>query len=50
MQKKAAHIFRNENAIYLFLIPSLIGLAVFYVVPFGISVYYAVIDNVASRH
>jgi len=35
--------------IYLLLLPSLVGLAVFYVVPFGISIYYAAIDNVVSR-
>jgi len=31
------------------MIPSLIGLAVFYIVPFGISMYYMAIDNVVSR-
>ena len=42
-------VFRHENRIYLFLLPSLIGLAVFFVWPFGLSVYYAIIDNVVSR-
>jgi len=42
-------MFNYENKIYLFLLPSLVGLAVFYVVPFGISVYFAVIDNPLSR-
>ena len=43
-------LLRSENTIYLLLLPSLIGLGVFYTVPFGISVYYAVIDNAVSRH
>jgi multiple sugar transport system permease protein len=34
----------------LFLLPSLIGLAAFYVVPFGISIYYALIDNAVARN
>ena len=46
---KIKKIFHHNNTIYLFLLPSLIGLAVFYIVPFGISVYYASIDNIASR-
>ena len=43
-------VFHHENKIYLLLLPSIIGLAVFYVVPFGISVYFAVIDNVVARN
>jgi len=43
-------IFRHENTIYFLLLPSLIGLAAFYVVPFGISIYYASIDNVVARN
>lgn len=46
---KAKKIFHHDNTIYLFLLPSLVGLAAFYVVPFGISVYYALIDNAVSR-
>jgi len=39
-----------ENRIYLFLLPSLIGMGVFYVVPFFISIYYALIDNAVARN
>jgi len=46
---KRRRFFKHENAIYLFLLPSLIGMAVFYVAPFFISMYYAVIDNAVSR-
>ena len=33
----------------MLLLPSLIGLSMFYIVPFGISVYFASIDNAVSR-
>ena len=42
-------IFNHENGIYLFLLPSLLGIAVFYVAPFFVSMYYLVIDNPMSR-
>ena len=42
-------MFRKDNTIYLLILPSLIGLGLFYVVPFGISIYYALIDNAVSR-
>ena len=41
-------IFRYENAIYLFLVPSLLGIIIFYALPFLISLYYLVIDNPIS--
>jgi len=49
MSKKIRKMFRIENTLCLLLLPSLIGLGVFYLVPFGISMYYAVIDNAVSR-
>ena len=42
-------LFKYENKIYLFLIPSLVGISLFYVAPFFISIYYVVIDNAVSR-
>ena len=33
-----------------FLSPSLLGVAVFFIVPFGVVVYYSVIDGVGSRN
>ena len=42
-------VFRYENVIYLFLLPSLSGIIIFYAAPFFISVYYALIDNNVSR-
>lgn len=49
MPKLIRRTFRKENTLYLLLLPSLVGLGVFYIVPFGISMYYAVIDNAVSR-
>jgi len=46
---KLRRIFKHENGIYLFLLPSLLGVAVFYVAPFFISIYYALIDNAVNR-
>ena len=42
MKKKTA-------SYWLFLLPSLLGVLVFYVVPFGYSLYYALIDNMGSQ-
>ena len=42
-------VFRYENTIYLFLIPSLLGIIIFYALPFLISLYYVVIDNPVSH-
>ena len=33
-----------------FLSPSLIGVAVFFILPFGVVVYYSLIDGVGSRN
>jgi len=49
IRKFTRRIFRTENTLYLLLLPSIIGLGVFYIVPFGISMYYAMIDNAVSR-
>ena len=42
MKKKTA-------SYWLFLLPSLLGMLLFYVVPFGYSLYYALIDNMGSQ-
>ena len=42
MKKKTA-------SYWLFLLPSLLGVLVFFVVPFGYSLYYALIDNMGSQ-
>ncbi len=41
---------KQKTAVYwLFLLPSLAGLLLFYVVPFGYSLYYALIDNMGNQ-
>ena len=47
--RRGFNLRTRELAILLLLLPSLVGLAVFYVVPFGISVYFSLIDNAVSR-
>jgi len=49
MKRRRIRVFHHENVIYLLLLPSLIGLGVFYIAPFFISIYYALIDNAVSR-
>ena len=42
---------KKRNAAYwLFLLPSLLGVLVFYVVPFGYSLWYAVTDNIIDQN
>ena len=42
---------KKRNAAYwLFLLPSLVGVLVFYVVPFGYSLWYAVTDNIIDQN
>ncbi len=33
-----------------FLMPSLLGVGVFFILPFGVVVYYSMIDGVASKN
>jgi multiple sugar transport system permease protein len=42
-------VFKHKNLIFLFLLPSLLGMTVFYIAPFFLSVYYMLIDNIGSR-
>lgn len=39
---------RQEHIYWLFLLPSLLGLLVFYIIPFLFSLYYATIDNLET--
>jgi len=40
----------NDYILLIFILPSVIGLGVFYLWPFFISMYYAVVDNAATRN
>ena len=40
---------KKTKAYWLFLLPSLLGVLLFYAIPFGFSLYYALIDNMGSQ-
>ena len=45
-------LFRSQNprkAYWLFLLPSLLGVLLFYTIPFLFSLYYALVDNMGSQ-
>ncbi|MCL2719391.1 MAG: sugar ABC transporter permease [Lachnospiraceae bacterium] len=49
--KKNRHCrIRGDGALSLLLLPSIMGLLIFYIVPFILSIYNAVIDNPANRN
>ena len=41
--------WKQRGIYWLFLLPSLLGVLLFYVVPFGYSLWYALIDNMGAR-
>ena len=51
---KRKEIRKKRRADFLrslcFLMPSLLGVGVFFILPFGVVVYYSMIDGVASRN
>lgn len=50
-KKKGMIIMKKRNRWYwFFLLPSFLGVMLFYTVPFLYSLYYAVIDNMGDRH
>ena len=46
--ERGENMKKNRKIYWLFLAPSLLGVAVFYCVPFLYAAYYAVIDNIGS--
>lgn len=51
IHKKEMMIVKKHNRWYwFFLLPSLLGVMLFYTVPFLYSLYYALIDNMGDRH
>lgn len=46
--ERGKNMKKNRKIYWLFLAPSLLGVAVFYCVPFLYAAYYAVIDNIGS--
>ncbi|MDR2654486.1 MAG: sugar ABC transporter permease [Oscillospiraceae bacterium] len=41
---------KNQITCWLFIIPSVLGVAVFYIIPFFISFYYSFTDNILSKN
>lgn len=50
MNKRKIRRAKERAVSWLYIIPSLAGVLVFYVIPFGLVIYYAMIDNVANRN
>ncbi len=48
MQKVSKKIRRERRKTALFMLPSLLGVAVFFIIPFFIVIYYSLIDNPIS--
>ncbi len=49
MKKSTFNKVRNRAVSWLYIIPSLAGVLVFYIIPFGFVIYYSLIDNVSNR-
>ena len=49
-KQKRHNALRDFAASLCFLSPSLLGVGVFFILPFGVVVYYSLIDGVASRN
>lgn len=49
MKKSKLNIAKNRAVSWLYIIPSLAGVLVFYIIPFGFVIYYSLIDNVSNR-
>ena len=51
---KRKEIRKKRRADFLrslcFLMPSLIGVGIFFILPFGVVVYYSMIDGVSSKN
>ncbi len=49
--KKLTYRKRREKAVsWLYILPGLAGVLTFYVIPFGLIIYYSLIDNVANKN
>lgn len=50
MKKHSYKSIKERAVSWLYILPSLAGVLVFYVIPFGLIIYYALIDNVANKN
>lgn len=49
MKKSTVSRVKKRAVSWLYIIPSLAGVLVFYIIPFGFVIYYSLIDNVSNR-
>lgn len=50
MRKKVRNVLKSDNAFpYLCLIPSLVGVLVFFIVPFFVIIFYSMVDNPINK-
>lgn len=49
MKKHSVNSIKERAVSWLYIIPGLAGVLVFYVIPFGLVIYYSLIDNVANK-
>ena len=49
MKKHSAYKSREKALSWLYILPGLAGVLLFYVIPFGLVIYYSMIDNIANR-
>ncbi len=50
MKKHSAKSIKERAVSWLYIIPGLAGVLIFYVIPFGLVIYYSLIDNVANKN
>lgn len=50
MKKSTANKVKAVAGSWLYILPSLVGVLVFYVLPFGFVIYYSLIDNVSNHN
>lgn len=50
MKKNSRRERGAKVASWLYILPSLLGVLVFYIIPFGFVIYYSLIDNVVNRN
>lgn len=50
MRKHISIALKERAVSWLYIIPGLAGVLLFYVIPFGFIIYYSLIDNVANRN
>lgn len=50
MKKRIPRSTKERAVSWLYILPSLLGVLVFYVIPFGFVIYYSLIDNVSNKN